>query len=193
MLHIIKQYIDTIDIEHYNQNYYIVYKLIIDKFYSDKDSSIYKINFVFYDKYKIEPNNFLFIKKLCDDRIGQTKFRNDLILFYQNCIITNDDSEICQACHILPHHETKINHIDNGLLLNYNLHHLFDSYYISFKFKENYDKYFDLYVVVISDKIKNQKSFQNYIKYDNQNVKISVNSRKFMEISIDNFLHQQEN
>ena len=127
MLEKIENYIQTFIINGNNINYYNIYQSLINKFYSDKDSSIYKINFVFYDKFKIEPTNFEPTKILCEERIGQTKFRKDLIDFYGHCIISADDSEICQACHIIPFSETKYNHIDNGLLLNYNLHHLFDS------------------------------------------------------------------
>lgn len=181
MLNNIKNFIDTLDEYNMNikPNYYSIYKKIIDKFYTDKDDSIYKINFVFYDKFKIQPENFIDILRLCNERIGQTKFRTDVINFYNNCIISGDDSIICQACHILPYSETKFNHIDNGLLLNYNLHHLFDSHLITFKFKENLNDIYDLYFVVISVKILNKKTFTNFKKYNNKIVKINVNSKMF--------------
>ena len=132
MLQQIQKYIDSIDIVNNEQNYNIIYNFLIQEFYSDKDSSIDKINFVFYDKFKIKPETFSSTYKLCNDRIGQTKFRNDLVNFYNYCIIIGDDSFICQDCHILPYSETKFNILDNGLLLNYNFHHLFDSFLISF-------------------------------------------------------------
>ena len=53
MLEKIENYIQIFIANNTNINHYDIYKSLIDKFYSDKDSSIYKINFVFYDKFKI--------------------------------------------------------------------------------------------------------------------------------------------
>ncbi len=191
MLKQIQQFIESLDIDFNKPNYYIIYKLIIQEFYSDKDLSIDKINFVFYDKFKIKPETFHSTYRLCNDRIGQTKFRNDLVNFYNFCIITQDDSFICQACHILPYSETKFNHLDNGLLLNYNFHHLFDSFLISFKFFKSFNDTFDLYYVVFSKHILNKNTYANFIKYNNNIVKININSKSFLDISYTNFLSKQ--
>ena len=188
MLQKIENYIQINIINNENINYYDLYLSLINKFYSDKDSSIYKINFVFYDKLKIEPFNYESTKLLCNERIGQTKFRKDLIDFYKNCIITGDDSEICQACHIIPFFETKNNHIDNGLLLNYNLHHLFDSFLFSFKYINSHNLIFDNYQIILSNKIKSKKTFNNYLIYDNIIVKINKNSKKFLETNYQQFI-----
>jgi predicted restriction endonuclease len=188
MLEKIENYIQTFIINDNNFNYYNIYQSLINKFYSDKDSSIYKINFVFYDKFKIEPSNFESTKILCEERIGQTKFRKDLIDFYGHCIVSGDDSEICQACHIIPFSETKFNHIDNGLLLNYNLHHLFDFFLFSFKFINSYNDDLDNYQIVLSNKIKSKNTFKNYFIYDNLFVKINKNSKYFLDDKYQQFI-----
>ena len=190
MLHKIENYILTINI---NNNYSDIYKYLIDKFYSDKDASIYKINFIFYDKFNIEPLSYESTKKLCKERIGQTKFRNDLIEFYNNCIISEDDHEQCQACHIIPYSETKLNHIDNGLLLNYNLHHLFDSFYIGLQYIDSFNNKFDKYKVILSKKIKFKQSYKNYIIYDNKIININKNSKQFLDIIYQQFLDHNSN
>ncbi len=177
----IENFIDSLDYEQSNPNYYIIYKSIIDEFYSDKDSSIYKINFVFYDKFNIDPKNFNEISKLCEQRIGQTKFRSDIINFYNCCVISGDDADICQACHIIPYSDSKFNHVNNGLLLNYNLHHLFDSNLIFFKFLNSIDDKYDQYSLIISDEILCKSTYKNYHTYHNQIIKINKNSKEFLD------------
>lgn len=193
MLNKIKNYINALNDENVKNeetipDYHLIYKKILDNLYTDKDDSIYKINFVFYDIFKIQPENCENTAQLCNDRIGQTKFRNELVDFYHNCIISGDDSIICQACHILPYSKTKFNHVDNGLLLNYNLHHLYDSHLITFVFKENFDNIYDLYLFKISEQILNKKTFSNYKKYNNKIVKIRHGSKKFLDLNYGNFI-----
>ncbi len=189
MLDKIDKFIDSMGIDFSDTNFFIIYKLVINEFYSDKNSSIQIINFVFYDKFKIQPHLFDSTKKLCNERLGQTNFRNDLISFYQTCIISGDDSDICQACHILPYSKTKINCVDNGLLLNYNFHHLFDSFLISFKYKSNYDDIYDLYHVVLSDSVIAKPSYSNFTQYNGKIVKINSKSKTFLESSYKLFLN----
>jgi predicted restriction endonuclease len=188
MLEKIENYIETLIINDIDINHYNIYQSLINNYYSDKDNSIYKINFVFYDKFKIEPSKFESIKILCEERIGQTQFRKKLINFYSQCIISGDDSEICQACHIIPFFETKFNHIDNGLLLNYNLHHLYDSFLFSFKFINSCDNIFDNYQIILGNKIKQKLSFKNYLIYENIIVKINKNSKDFLNDRFQQFI-----
>lgn len=180
MLNEIENYIWTLKINKKNINYLDIYVKLINKFYSQKNSSIYKIDFVFYDKFKIDPSNFEETKILCKERNGQTKFRKDLVDFYAKCIVSGDDHTICQACHILPYFETKLNVVENGLLLNYNIHHLYDSFLISFKFIDNFDESYDNYSIVLSDKLK-KESFKNYVRYANNIVKINKKSREYID------------
>ena len=165
-----------------------IYQEILDKFYSDKDSSIYKINFVFYDKFNCNPEVLEETKKICEDRIGQTKFRHSIVERDVKCLISDDDVEQCQACHIIPYSETKLNDINNGLLLNYNLHHMFDKNKIGFKYIKSYDSKKDSYQIVLSDEIKNKVSYKNYLNFDNKLIEISKGCKKNLDIRYIEFL-----
>ena len=189
MLKNIEKYIESINLNKTNPDFNLYYQLVLNKFYSDSDSSIHKINFVFYDKFGIEPSVYLGTKLLCEEREGQTKFRSELIKFYSCCIISGDDPNQCQACHIIPYSDTKLNHVSNGLLLNYNLHHLFDSFLLAFKFIENFDDIFDNYQIVLNTSIKTKQTYKNYHMYEDKIVKISVRSRDFLDENFKQFLN----
>lgn len=76
--------------------------------------------------YNIDVNLYEFSKK----RMGQDEFRDKLIERYNGrCILTG--TKKCQACHIIPHADSNNMFIDNGLLLSYQHHSLFDDYIIS--------------------------------------------------------------
>ena len=61
-------------------------------------------------------------------RRGQRAFRDNLLLAYgSECSITGEGpEEVLEAIHIVPHAESGINELDNGLLMRADLHHLFD-------------------------------------------------------------------
>jgi len=133
------------------------------------------LNFIFYDKFNFEydKNEDIEInKQLRDDRDGQEEFRNNLVELDQHCIISEDDPDICQACHIIPYCESNSYDINNGILLNLILHNMFDKFYLSFEFIKNIDNNYDEYKVILSDKIKDKPSYQNYKCYDNKIVQI---------------------
>ena len=94
-------------------------KLIILS-YSLNDIEVY-----FMLKYNININTYEFVNK----RIGQTEFRNNLIERFQRCIITN--SEIFDACHIVPFSLSNNMDVNNGILLNKCHHDYYDKYYWS--------------------------------------------------------------
>lgn len=90
------------------------------------------------DEYKskinnIIDNNLLFVEnnKLIRNPIAQDMYRKAIINRYKKCIISNMNIEVCEACHIIPFSESNNFDINNGLLLNSNLHKLFDKYYWS--------------------------------------------------------------
>jgi hypothetical protein len=130
-----------------------IYEKLIDKFYSknenyndDKDDFIIDdIDFVFYDYLKINVYDLKTIQEIKEKRISQSKFRKELINYYKFCIISGDNFNQCQACHIEPFKKSKNNNVENGLLLNYNLHNLFDKFELGFEyineFDENYNNY----------------------------------------------------
>ena len=62
-------------------------------------------------------------------RRGQPAFRRNLLSAYgQRCALTgHGPSKVLEAVHIVPHAESGINELDNGLLMRADLHSLFDA------------------------------------------------------------------
>lgn len=84
-------------------------------------------------------------------RVGQGKFRSDILDRYQDvCAISESNQiEILEACHIKPWIlSTDYEKLDkrNGILLTRNLHKLFDLGFITFD--ENFDIVFSSYVTI---------------------------------------------
>ena len=131
-----------------------------------------------------EDNNLSANQKynLISSRIGQGKFRSDILERYQNsCAISSSDQiEILDACHILSW--VKSNNLQklekkNGILLTKNLHKLFDLGFITFDI--NYDVIFSSRVTEktkedckpISDKIKKiLKESEQYLEMHRKTV-----------------------
>ncbi len=66
-------------------------------------------------------------------RVGQPKFRRDLLSAYQNrCAVTGCDvPEALEAAHIVPYKGADANHVTNGLVLRSDIHALFDKFRIA--------------------------------------------------------------
>ena len=64
-----------------------------------------------------------------EKRIGQNEFRNELVDRFGKCVITH--SKTFQACHIVPYSDIHNMDVNNGLLLNYQHHAMFDKYMMS--------------------------------------------------------------
>jgi hypothetical protein len=96
------------------------YDRLISLSYSHNDIEVY-----FMVKYNININKYEFVNK----RIGQAEFRNNLINRFQRCIITN--SEIFDACHIVPFSSSSNMDVNNGMLLNKCHHDYYDKYFWS--------------------------------------------------------------
>jgi hypothetical protein len=108
-------------------------------------------------------------------RHDQNSFRNDLIKRYTNCLITSSPELLCEACHIIPHSECEDKYkydVDNGLLFRADLHKLFDSK----KFKINPNTF----EIEFSDNILNNKSYNEYHKYNKKILNINKNSAYFL-------------
>jgi len=60
-------------------------------------------------------------------RRGQPAFRATLLRLYGSCMITDcSDSQVLEACHIIPYSISNDNSAENGLLLRADIHTLFD-------------------------------------------------------------------
>lgn len=120
------------------------------------DSDIVK--FIMYDLYGYEPDGMDELT-MQNYRNGQLEFRDALIKRYKTCIITDDESDICEACHIVPYSECKNYKIDNGLLLSASLHKLFDKYALT--------------IDALTHKvmIKDTNLYENYKRYDGKKIK----------------------
>ena len=169
----------------YNINHEELYNKLIEKYYNNNNNSIFIINFIMYDKFKYYPLNSPNpeIIKLAKERIGQTEFRYNIINRDKVCIITGDDADICEACHIIPFNECKNYNINNGILLNKNLHDMFDKYYFSF----NNNK------IILSNKILNKKAFINYHKYHNNIINIPKECIENLNIHFNKFIKNEYN
>lgn len=65
-------------------------------------------------------------------RLEQKEFRAELLKLYGKCVVTgNDCEEEITACHIIPFAEDGDSGVDNGLVLENNIHGTFDKYYWS--------------------------------------------------------------
>lgn len=110
-----------------------------------------------------------------EKRRDQNTFRKKLIKRYENCIITDTDEQICEACHIIPFTECdevdKYN-VDNGLLLRSDLHKLFDSK----ELKINPDTM----ILEFSEKILNNAKMQKYKKYHGKKINVNENSIAYL-------------
>jgi predicted restriction endonuclease len=82
--------------------------------------------------YEININEYF--KEERPKRIGQGKFRDQLIDRHEICVIDPENNNLvrmCEACHIIPVNEFNDYNIDNGILLGRIFHGFFDSYELS--------------------------------------------------------------
>lgn len=71
---------------------------------------------------------------LKNQRISQNTFRKRIIERDKKCIVSGANKSICEACHIIPYCDSDDSHIydvNNGLLLNRNIHKLFDEHLVT--------------------------------------------------------------
>ena len=157
---IIEKYVDNNNYINYDE----LYKKLIDLFYDEIPNSLYIINFIMYDKFKFYPFNSSNqdVLSLALERRGQSDFRINIINRDKKCIISGDNISMCEACHIIPYNKSKSYDINNGILLTASLHKLFDKYYFSI----NNNK------VMLSNKILNKKTFDDYQRYHEQIINV---------------------
>ena len=91
---------------------------LLEYFNDNKLETIYSIILVMVEKYNYNPlKNNNNIEKLVKERIGQAKFREEIIKRDKQCLITGDNYKICEACHIIPYCESKSFDIENGIVI----------------------------------------------------------------------------
>jgi len=183
LLEIEKYITDNYDNDNDN-DYNKLYEKLINIYKSDIE--LQEIKFIMYDKFLYKFTN----KELKNKRDEQEEFRQKLIELDKNCIISEDDYEQCQACHIIPVCESKSYDVNNGILLNLNLHNMFDKYNLGLKFIKNINKEYDLYQVILSDKIKNKSSYTNYKIYNDKEINIRKGCRKNLQQKYSEFINQ---
>jgi predicted restriction endonuclease len=114
--------------------------------------------------------------KLKKARIGQGKFRSDLIKIWQGCAVTGlHKTEFLIASHILPWHKSNNNerlNPYNGLLFQPNFDKLFDKGYISFE---------DDGHIILSKKLDKDVFDEMGIKDTNKLVKVFPENKPFLK------------
>lgn len=142
-----------------------IYKKLIKKYEKSQ------IDFIMYD-------TFGYIHKELnthEKRMDQNTFRKKLIKRYENCIITDTDEQICEACHIIPFTDcsgTDKYDVNNGLLLRSDLHKLFDSKDLKINP--------DTLTLEFSKKILDNAKMQKYKKYHGKKIEVNEASIEYL-------------
>ena len=128
--------INAIDRTVWNEFYDVTRSQIMERELNDAHSALFfnKIQDsgqrISYREFGDAPNDDLIELQTFARRVrrGQRAFRDNLLLAYgSECSITGEGpEEVLEAIHIVPHAESGINELDNGLLMRADLHHLFD-------------------------------------------------------------------
>lgn len=168
-----------------NNDLDLIFVRLCDKFAPDESNNINRIKFVLasrFNYYSDEQKEE--IKKLCVERDRQNEFRQNLILRDKKCLITGDNENICEACHIVPYSETKSFDISNGILLNRCFHKMFDDYLFSINPQNN--------TLVFSTNILECEYYHNYIKYTNMIIDIPTECTKYICAHYEKFLSSNQ-
>ena len=137
------------------------------------------INFVMLETY-----NYTYEKKENKTvRTEQSKFREQLIARDKVCLISGDDRDICEGCHIVPYAECKTYNLNNGILLNNIFHTMFDSYNISFRHKKNNE-----FTIIMKQHILDNISYKNYHLYHKKCILIDISCINNLKIHYKIFL-----
>ena len=144
------------------------------KLIDNSDYDIASINFYMYAKYNYVFDNT--IEELKTKRIGQMIFKKQLIERYKVCIISQVDSMVCDACHIIEFSKCDINdryNINNGILLRKDLHKLFDDKKLIINT--------DTLTIQLTDDILNNPNMTDYLKYNNKIIDLNSDSIYYLK------------
>jgi hypothetical protein len=166
--------------EHRTTQLDLLFERLCDKFSSNESNQITSIKFILLDKFGYNPmERSEQIKKLCEERDGQNKFREKIIFRDKKCLVTGDNHEICEAAHIIPYSESKSFDIANGVLLNRCFHNLFDKYLFSIC---------SLGCVEFSNQIIGHENYHNYFQYNGKKLNIPNESKKYLSVHWEKFI-----
>ena len=148
-----------------NKNY-IIKSDLLDRYqefdYEDEDYMELDLDLLLAVKHK-----HIKISETKDERKDQKKFRKELLKMYPKCIVTDNDCETeLDAAHIRPYSEGGGFNLENGLILNTNIHRTFDKYLWSI----NPD------TLIIE--CKNNYNIGSIEKYKNKKININLNLNK---------------
>lgn len=117
-------------------------------------------------------------------RVHQGKFRDELIKKYGSCVISGIPATVCEASHIYPFclcSPEQQYDINNGILLNANLHKLFDKFAISI--------HPDDHIFIVSKHILHDSSYSFASIYQNKYIpNLSQETSIYLKYHYEQFL-----
>lgn len=121
---ILEDFLDNYDNQELSSNIFTMYK---EFKYDDDELFQIDLEFLLNNIYNIK------IVESKTKRMGQEEFRQLLLERFNNrCIVSGNDCSIeLEACHIIPVATNEDYSLENGLLLERNIHNTFDKYYWS--------------------------------------------------------------
>ncbi len=158
---------------------------------ANEPNNINWIKFILLDRFGYNPmERHEDVKKLCVERDAQYKFRQNIVLRDKKCLVTGDNSSICEASHIIPFAESKSYDISNGLLLNACFHKMFDNYLCSINPNPNpnLNPNTNKCVLVFSPNFFELENFVHYLQYDKIELDIHENCRGNLQKHYKRFL-----
>lgn len=143
------------------------------------------IKLIVYDKFGLEaiPEQYF---EITEKRIGQNKFRHEIIERDKYCVLTKSNSDMCEACHIISYNECNASNkydINNGILLESGLHKLFDKYLWSVNPTTQ--------KVEVSNKLLNDNSYWLINKYNNNKLNFNDNILNNLVMHYNKFIKNQ--
>lgn len=160
----LEQYLDSIDKTQLTQSIYNNYELFG---YNDEELFKFHLDFMLENLYNIT------LVETKRKRLKQKEFRKELLKKFKTCIVTGNDCEYeLEAAHIIPITNDENYDINNGLLLERNIHNTFDRY--------NWSINPDTLIIEINNNI-NVGSIR---KYNNTKINIELNTELKQNLQI---------
>ena len=168
----LEDFLDNYDNKELSSNIFSRYK---EFDYDDNESFQIDLEFLLNNIYNIK------IVESKIKRVGQVNFRQLLLERFNNrCIVTgNDCPHELEACHIIPVATNENYSLENGLLLERNIHNTFDKYYWSI----NPDTF--------QIEILNNVNIGSIKKYQNMKLSLHNNMKDYLREHYNIFMSKQ--